>query len=183
VPDSASGNITISDFEAMFPMSKEAETSIVHKPPGVPIIINSVCYKSEDVTLFNGQRLRYIFNNNGILYAFTSVEGLEKFITKEYGELKQTNDEQIKSRSLYANFWEDMGYEGWCLSVSSGVYIEDLGPKDNQISSAGVDSGITAAVLFEDEDYEGDYFYIPGGTNYYLLMTFNDMTSSLAVLE
>jgi hypothetical protein len=108
---------------------------------------------------------------------------LEKFITKEYGESNQNNDEQIKSRSLYASFWEDMGYEGWCLSVSPGVYIEDLGSKNDQISSARVDAGITAAVLFEDEDYEGDYFYIPGGTNYYLLVAFNDMASSLAVLE
>jgi len=76
-----------------------------------------------------------------------------------------------------------MGYEGWNLTVSPGLAIGDLGSKNDEMSSTRVDSGITAAVLFEDEDLQGDYFYIPGGTNYYILIAFNDLTSSLAVLE
>lgn len=181
-PDVATLDIsgmTISDLENEFTMSKESEAAIAHKPLGMPVIIDGVKYESNEIQVFNGQRLRYVFDNNGLLHGFTSVKDLEEFIAVKFSQAEP----EIVRDSLYANFWEHMGYEGWNLTVSPGIAIGDLGSKNDEMSSARVDSGITAAVLFEDEDLQGDYFYIPGGTNYYLLIAFNDLTSSLAVLE
>ena len=53
---------TIADLENMFPMSAEEEAAIVHESPGVPFIVVDVRYDPEEIGLFNGQRLRFVFD-------------------------------------------------------------------------------------------------------------------------
>ena len=176
--------LTLSDIENLYPMSTEAEAAIVHSSPGVPFIANGIRYEPEKVSLFDGQRLRFVFDAKGVLHAFTSAKGLEQFVSAEFGQPEQMDipDMGLLS-SLYGRFWEHMGYTGRARFVAGGIGLGSLGSLNNQISSAKVDAGLTAGVLFDDVYYQGDYFVIPGGTKYYLLVAFNDRASSLAVFQ
>ena len=76
---------SLKELEALYPMSPEAEAAIVHDIPACPVIIDGVSYEPEDVTLFNGQRLRFSVGKDKNLYAFTTVEGLEEFLQDQFG--------------------------------------------------------------------------------------------------
>lgn len=176
--------LTLSEIESLFPMSAEKEAAIVHSSPGVPFVVDGIRYEPEEVSLFNGQRLGFVFDSNGILHAFTSTKDLEQFVSAEFSQAGQPNTTDMESlSSLYGSFWENLGYTGRSLFVAGGIGLASLGSLNNQISSSKVDIGLTAGVLFNGVYYQGDYFYIPGGTKYYLLVKFNDLASSLVVLQ
>jgi len=76
--------LTISEIENLFPMSAEAELAIKHASPGISFVVDGVVYKPGEVSLFDGQRLRFAFDTKGTLYAFTSAKDLEEFIEFSY---------------------------------------------------------------------------------------------------
>ena len=175
--------LSISEIENLFPMSAEAEAAITHTSPGVSFVVDGIGYKPEEVSLFDGQRLRFAFDTKGTLYAFTSAKGFEEFIAEEYGKSELSDEPMMGIESTpRAKFWEHMGYTGQIKSVAAGIAYYSIGSLNNKISSADVDGGMTGALLYDYEYFQGDSFFIPGGTRYYLLMQFNDLTSSIYTL-
>lgn len=175
--------LTLSEIEALFPMSTEAEAAIVHVVPEVPVIIDGVRYKPGEITLFNGQRLRFVVDTDGVLRAFTTVKGLEQFIAEEFGQPASRGVELLSL--AYGRFYEHIYYSGWALWVGPGIGISDLGFFHDKISSVQVDQGITAGVLWEHEYFTGSYFWVSGGSSYPSLVPYgwNDRASSLMVFQ
>ena len=78
--------MTPADVEALFPDSEEA--AIVHQVPNYPVIVDGVRYKPEEISRFNGQVLRFVWDEQaeeeeGVIYAFTTVEGLEQYLREQ----------------------------------------------------------------------------------------------------
>jgi hypothetical protein len=71
--------LTPADMEKLYPMSSEAEAAIIHEDLPCPVIVDGVRYEGNQISLFNGKRLYYVIGENGILYAFTTAEGLEQY--------------------------------------------------------------------------------------------------------
>ena len=176
--------LSISEIENLFPMSAEAEAAIKHASPGISFMVDGIGYKPEEVSFFDGQRLRFAFDAKGTLHAFTSAKGLEDFITGEYGNPEQSDTSMMGMESTtMAKFWEHMGYSGQIKAIAAGMSSSSLGSINNKISSADVDGGMRGALLYDYENFQGDSFFIPGGTRYYLLMYFNDLASSIYTLQ
>jgi hypothetical protein len=77
--------ITPAELQAMFPMSAEAEAAIVHQVPPGPVVIDGTRYEASEVNLFDGQRLGFAVDTGRVFYAFTTVEGLGRFMQEQYG--------------------------------------------------------------------------------------------------
>ncbi len=176
--------MTLSEFEAMFPMSAEEEAAIIHGIPQVPVLIDGVLYEPEEIALFNGQRLRFAVDSEGVLNAFTSVEGIEQFIAEESDQPAPQGTPTMGIESTgYGRFYEHWWYGGSRLKVSGGIGIGNLGSWNDEISSVAVDDGVWGAVMFEHIEFGGDSFWCDGGDSYPILWLYgwNDIASSLAV--
>lgn len=174
-----------SQIEAMYPMSAEAELSLVHVIPECPVIIDGVWYKAEDIILFNGQRLRFTVDKAGSLCAFTTVAGLEKFVEAEYGKVFDGTGSigNLSTGLNYSEFYVDMWYSGAKLPVCPGMQVGDLGGFDNAFSSAKIcdQSGV---YIYEYANFDGSYFYMPPGSTWSMLtfQGWNDRVSSIIAL-
>ena len=73
-----------SEIIALYPMLPENEENIVHEIPGCPVIIDGTLYKPEGIALFNGQRLHFIHDKSGNLYAFTDIYVIELCPEQDY---------------------------------------------------------------------------------------------------
>ncbi len=77
---------TPSELEALYPPSDEA--SIEHPVPNYPLVIDGVYYDPGDISRFNGLVLRFVWDDEtareGVLYAFTTVEGLETYLREQW---------------------------------------------------------------------------------------------------
>ena len=182
--------MTPADLEALFPMSAEAEAAIVHQVPPRPVVIDGVPYEADGVSLFDGQRLRFIVGNDRVLYAFTTMEGLEQFKQEQYGQPTPQGSSMAGGQSLLdtlSMFYEDWWYGGDYFGLAPGYglpYLYQIG-FDDMISSVQVNSAASWAYLFDYVNYGGDYFAMEGGTNWPVLSLYgwNDRASSVAVYE
>ena len=178
--------MTLSEIEEMFPMSAEEEAAIVHTVPQVPVVIDGKLYKPEDISMFDGQRLHFTVGTDGVFYAFTTAEGLEKFIAEESDQQAlQGSTMGIESTGYgYGHFYWDWWYGGSSLNVGEGIQIGNLGYWNDKISSVRVDSGAYGAIMFEHIDFGGNAFWCSGGASYPVLWLYgwNDKASSLAVI-
>jgi len=175
------GNLSPSEMEIMFPMSREEEAKIVHVPPAGNIIIDGVEYKPEDIHRFDGIRLRYIVGKDGRLYAFTTAEGLEKF----QAEYKRDVSEKSSASLSESYFYMDMFYTGDSFDLLPGLglpFLYQLG-FDNAISSVKATPSATWTYIYDYTNFTGDYFAMAGGTNYSMLLFqgWNDRASSASV--
>lgn len=175
-----------SQIEALYPMSAEAESSLVHVIPECPVNIDGVWYKAEDIILFNGQRLRFTVDKAGQLYGFTTAAGLEKFVEAEYGAsaFGTTGDAATSSTGLNISvFFPDWWYGGVGLPVAPGEHVPYLGEYDNAISSAKIcdQSGV---YIYEYANFDGSYFYMPPGSTWsmFTFQGWNDRVSSIWAL-
>jgi hypothetical protein len=188
-PDEEMKKMTEEEYKKNYQLSPEEEAAIIHDVPPCPVIIDGVKYESEQIHLFDGQRLRFTVDNENMLYAFTTEEGIDKFHQTQLRLLSKETDSDISIKSAgYSFFYEDAFYGGTFLAVPPGYpegYIPDLGIMNDEISSFRLDSGIYKACLYEDINYGGDVFERVGGTNISWLWIFgwNDKASSLIVIE
>ncbi len=188
-PSEEMKEMTEEEYNKKYQISPEEEAAIIHDVPPCPVIIDGIQYEPEQIHLFDGQRLRFTVDNENILYAFTTEEGIEKFHQKQRELLsKEINPDVLLMSAGYSFFYEDMEYGGICLAVPPGYpegYLPNLGVMDDMISSFRLDSGIYKACLYEDPNYLGDVFERVGGTNISWLWIFgwNDKASSLKVIE
>jgi len=176
---------SLSEIEAMFPMSAEEEAAIVHTIPQVSIVIDDVLYEPEEISLFDGQRLRFVVDSDGVLNAYTTVEGIERFIAEESDQLASQDASTMGIESTsYARFYWDWHYEGSVLGLSVGA-IGSLGYWNDKISSVRVDSGLWIAFMYEHINFGGDVLYCVGGSSYYELGPYgwNDRISSISIYQ
>ncbi len=173
------GSLTPAELEAKFPMSPETEASIVHTPPSSPVSIDGVVYKPEDISKFNGQRLRFATGLDGNLYGFTTAQGLEQFQIKNRGMKALT--------STTSGFWMAWWYTGDSFTLQPGYGFPYLSQIffDNQVSSTQIGDSVSWAYLFDYENYGGDYFAMAGGSNYPMLTLqgWNDRASSVYIAQ
>jgi hypothetical protein len=178
--------MTLSEIVKMFPMSAEEEAAIVHTVPQVPVVIDGKLYKPEEISLFDGQRLHFTVGSDGVLYAFTIAEGLEKFIEEESDQQAlQGSTIGIESTGYgYGHFYWDWWYGGSSLNVGEGIQIGNLGYWNDKISSVRIDPEVYVAYMFEHIDFGGNSFTCRSGSLYPVLWLYgwNDRASSLAVI-
>ncbi len=171
---------TLSEMEKLCPMSAEAEAAIVHTVPQVPVIIDGVCYKPENIALFNGQRLRFTSDKEGNLYAFTTVEGAEKFLVDKLMQSGLTTTLTQNGGGTRASvvLYENILYGGEAV-VITGI-VDSLGDFNDKASSFMVGQGIGLGIIYKDENRGGDYYYMEGGNviPFLWLYGFNDNVSS-----
>ena len=171
------GKLTPAQLEALYPMSSADEAKIVHAIPPCPVIIDGVKYKPEDISLFNGKRLRFIAGKDGTLYAFTTPEGLEQFQIENRSTSSIPNDHSF--------FYRDMLYSGESFGIAPGngyPYLSQMG-MDKAISSTEATTAAAWSYLYESTTFQGDSFAMPGGSNYSMLIFqgWNDRASSVYV--
>ncbi len=160
VPVTAQTNLTItsiSELERLYPMPDKAMAEIVHEIPNTEfVIIDGIKHPSEDVALYNGQRLRFVVTETDSMYAFTTVEGLQTFLDQRH-ELKPAPAAQGVLPDTIA----------WLYQNAFWIYeFEQLEPNqghpylwvDNACSSLKVWNGCEVA-LFDYPEYQGDYVY------------------------
>ena len=190
LPDEGTKGLTEEEYKKKFQMSAEAEAAIVHDVPPCPIIIDGILYEPEQIHLFDGQQLGFTVGNDGNLYAFTTEEGIDNFVQEQITSLSESKSGSVLTRDIYSYFYEDAGYTEDFLAVPPGYpqgYVPDLGTilidMDNMISSLIVSSSASTMRLWEDTNYQGDYFQRYGGSIEPSLSLYgwNDKASSLYV--
>jgi hypothetical protein len=172
--------LTLSEIEALNPMSAEEEAAIVQVVPQVPIIIDGVLYKPEDITLFNGHRLRFTIDDEGNFYAFTTVEGAEKFLVDYLIQsgFEATHVNNSEGTRASVTLCEHITYLGEYFDITGTM--DSFGDFNDKGSSFIVGEGIGLGIIWEDEGRTGEYFYRPGGTAipFLGLYGWNDRASS-----
>ncbi|ADJ26836.1 conserved hypothetical protein [Dehalogenimonas lykanthroporepellens BL-DC-9] len=185
VNNSYAGLLKPSQIEAMYPMSAEAESSLVHVIPECPVIVDGVWFKAEDIILFNGQRLRFTVDKAGQLYAFATAVGLEKFVEAEYGKVFDGAGSigTLSTGLSKSEFFVDMWYRGAKLPIEPGMQVGDLGGFENAFSSAKICDQV-GVYIYEYADFGGSYFYMPPGSTWSMLtfQGWNDRASSIIAL-
>jgi len=175
--DVIQGNYTPGELEALLPMTKQAEKAIVHRLPPCPLIVDGITHQARDIALFNGTRLRFIIGDDGALYAFTTAEGLEKFMAQQ--TTPRGGDPLI---SVFHKDWLLRG-DALILNSQSGIPNLSLIGFDNSISSTRIGTLCSWACLYDDFYFGGDSFYMLPGSEHQAL-TFegwNDRASSVYV--
>lgn len=171
---------TPSMIEKLYPMTPQAEATIIHQIPSSPVIIDGTLYQAKQISLFNGKRLRFITGKDGSLYAFTTSEKLEQFQTKQYG---------VASPQTITNsvFYKDWYYTGQALGLTPGNGLPDLSQIgfDNCISSAVATTTGTWSYIYDYANYGGDYFGMAKGSSYpsLTIQGWNDRASSIWVYQ
>jgi hypothetical protein len=171
--------LTISDIEKLFPMTPEAEAAIVHQAPLCPVIIDGVRYEGYQISLFNGKRLRFIDGNDGALYAFTTLEGFERF-QAQIDFIKLRQDVEIST------FYLGTFYSGSSMGIPTGDLRWSLDSTfDNAISSLKVSVDASWAYLFDYPGLTGDWYGFPQGSSYPMLQNqgWDNRASSIWVAE
>ena len=96
--DKSVASLSPSEIEKLYPMSAETESAIVHVIPSCPVVIDGKYYEAERITDFNGKRLRFAIGTDNTLFAFTTVEGLEKFQAEQ-------NNRSLSSTTSSVFYW------------------------------------------------------------------------------
>jgi hypothetical protein len=168
--------LTLSDIEKFYPMTPSQEAGIVHSIPPGPVIIDGVRYAGDQISLFNGKRLRFIVDKDNNLYAFTSVQEFEQLQL----QMKQPS---LQSLDVYSFFFRDGYYTGNYFGLIPGNGITDLSQigMDKAISSTKINTSTQWAYLFAYTNYGGDYFGMSPGSTYPWLANqgWNDRASSV----
>ncbi|MBT9140543.1 MAG: hypothetical protein DDT30_01121 [Dehalococcoidia bacterium] len=179
---------SLADFEKVFSPNPRGE-HIVHEIPPNPIIVDGVWYKPQEISRFDGEVLRLVFHEPGVIHAFTTPEGLQEFLEREWGWRFPQWWQEDESKSLnptasspFSGFFEHWRYEGRQLWVQHPGYIVDLGVYtfDNISSSATIASATNGVSLWDGPGFTGQKIWLAPGTNHWFLWGWNDRASSLA---
>jgi hypothetical protein len=186
----ALGIKSLADFEALFPPER-GDKPIVHEVPPLvsEVVIDGRSYSAEEIHRFDGQVLRFAVDESlekGIVYAFTTPEGLEQYIRETWGiDIPKRLQEDVLAPTalIYSTFFEHWYYGGRFLSLAHGYGISDLRSApwyfDNIISSAQVASGTGGATLYDGYGFTGNSTFLNSGTNYSWIYWFQDKASSI----
>jgi len=99
------------------------------RDPTVPVIIDGVKYKPEDISLFNGKRLRFIAGKDGTLYAFYNAGRFGAISNR-----KQINVVHSERSLLFLSGYVVFG-ESFGIAPGNGYpYLSQMG-MDKAISS------------------------------------------------
>lgn len=135
-------------------------------------IVDGVGYAPEEMYQFEGA-LHYVanpdFHDYGILYAFTTRENAQTFMTEDLA--KQALDPGLKVLAPLNNskFYKDKDYKGEMLKVGRGQSYSDLRTVDdkngsdfsNSISSMKCRTGVTTTV-YDGTNFNGGSFNCQG---------------------
>ncbi len=83
--------------------------------------------------------------------------------------------------AAYTHYYEDWFCGGNAINLDYRISLGNMPPGwDDEISSMEVNTTCTATRLYEDENFEGDYFEGPAGSTYEVLFFqgWNDRASS-----
>lgn len=183
--DDLSG-LTPADIEKISAGSEAAP--IVHQVPQYPIIVDGVRYAPEQISLFDGQVLRFIWDERTeqeqVLYAFTTLEGLETYLQVQWGwSPSQNSATEGQTAVYYSYFYEHTYYRGACLGLVRGYGIRDLRPwnMNDKVSSVAVAPDASWATLYEHINYGGSQLWMRGGYRFSSLVPYgwNDRASSV----
>lgn len=93
---------------------QDEPAEIVHPIPRVPIVVDGVKMKPEEITQFNGQPLYFILDeqakSEGTVYIFTTIEGISEYA--------KTDSRQTKLAASSCNE-PSIVYKGYSLTGSS----------------------------------------------------------------
>ena len=173
-----------SEIVAMYPMSAAAEAEIVHVVPEVPVNIDGVWYKAEEITIFNGHRLYLTVDSAGALFAFTEVLVMETFIENEYGPVfdRVTDLAMAGTGEAYSTVYENWLFGGLTKNIPAHEEHMDLTLTGWNDCISSVKAGYLAPItLWEHINRQGDCFTIMPGTEHPALTFagFNDRASSI----
>jgi hypothetical protein len=180
-------NTNRAELIAKHAMSPEAEAKIVQTVPPCPVIIDGVLYQPEQIHLFDGQQLGFTVGNDGKLYAFTTDEALDKFVQEQRSQLQTRYTPVPQVLPTYGLFCANAGYIGSLVYGPTGTQIKDLSNIgwnfNDMISSEVIGSSVPDADLYEDTNYQGNYFRQSGPWHSENLSAYgwNDRASSLII--
>jgi hypothetical protein len=151
----------------------EGEASLIHPIPSVPVIVDGVRYEPEEISRFNGILLRFVITSDsareGRMYAFTSDEGLQGFLSEHGG--------------LPSDEVREGGMEGVDYYVSESGGPPPPPPEGSTIPNVQLASYWTK--FFEHINYNGKQFGSAPGVGWpdlrYTPPGWNDIISSLQV--
>ncbi len=181
---------SLADFEALFPPARGG-APIVHElhPLVSTVVIDGRSYSPEEIHRFDGQALRFAVDESlekGIIYAFTTPEGLEQFIREAWGiDIAKGLQEEVMTPAAltYSEFREHWFYGGRFILLAHGYGISDLSASpwffDNIISSAKVAASTGGATLYDGYNLTGSSTYLNSGQNYPWIYWFQDRASSI----
>jgi hypothetical protein len=170
--------LTPTEIEKLHPMTPQKQANIVQRVPACPVIIDGVRYSPDQISRFNGKRLRFIWGKDNNLYAFTTVLQFEQFQRDNFGDLTGQS-----VAVAYSYFYKDAQYTGIDFGLLPGYGLPLLSAigMDKAISSAMINTSTQWAYLFDSTDYQGNYFGMPPGSSYPWLINqgWNDRASSV----
>jgi hypothetical protein len=166
---------SLAEFEAHFPPNPDGEF-IIHDIPPFPVVIDGVRYEPEDIHLFNGQVLRFV-EEEGVIYAFTTPEGLEQFVEERWGEELFAPEGPTPTHGDWTVLYEHWQLGGRFLMIEGWLDVWHLGFFDNITSSAT--TGIREVTLFDGPGFTGNSFWLNDGTTYSFFWFFNDRATSV----
>jgi len=182
----------LAQMEALAPQS----SSVVHPVPKLPVVVDGVRYAPEDISRFNGVVLRYVLDeqgkSEGVIYAFTTVEGLTTYLKDRWGWQPASAGAAVvqpASDSYWTVFYDDPLYAGSTLSAAPGALIPILGNIspgwNDRISSVKVTTGAAWATLYADINYGGDQLWMQRGTEWLWLVQngWDNRASSIKVWQ
>jgi hypothetical protein len=175
--------MTESEILEKIKMSPEAEAKIVHEVPPCPVIIDGTKYQPEQVHLFDGQQLGFITGKEGLLYAFTTEDGIHRFMKEQNSpDAALEKKELALTKDTMSHFYLDAFCAGDKLDVAyTEDYIALSSLWDNLLSSMQVSTECTYCRIYDYENFQGDFHQTSAGDteqwlNYY---GWNDRASSI----
>lgn len=174
---------SLAEFEALFPPNPDGEF-IIHDIPHLPVVIDGVRYEPEDIRLFNGQVLRFVLDDEaireGVIYAFTTPEGLERFVKERWGvELFEDRPEPVIAAAIYSVLHEHWRLGGTGLALPHPNYYPHLGVYDFDNITSSASTGPGPVTLYDGYLFTGNSVLLRAGTTYDFLWWFNDKASSV----
>lgn len=169
-----------------------------HPVPAVPLKIDGVKHKSEDIKKFDGKELYSVIDEHseaeGVLYVFTSKQKFEAYL-EENGHLNtaSTGDMQLlhnNESDIHSYFYEDINYNDSSLRAPAGASYEDLRNVSNnswndRISSVKATPWGAGTYLYTNVDFDGSALFIEARHDRADLRDYgwNDRASSINVRD
>lgn len=181
-------NLSWAEFEKLYPPDRDAE-KIVHPIPERSIIIDGTRYNPEDISQFDGQVLRFIEDERtekeGVLYAFTTREGVEDYMKREWGwseKNSSTSSAAVNApNTVFSKYWRDAFYSGSRLEVSPGAALPDLSIVgfNDIISSLQIGPDTSTSIMYDLQNYADDQLIKQRNQSSSVLVFMNDRISSI----
>lgn len=193
--------MSLTEIEGAY--SHPDSVAVVHRIPNYPVQVDGVRYEPQAINRFDGQVLRFVWDQKtaaeGVIYAFTTVEGLERYLREQWDWSPAADSSFLTDSTLASGpeavdpyttqFFEHDYYGGSSIGLSPSYCYDDLASWpagwNDRISSLKVATGASWGVLWEHAWRGGDAYYHQSGTErpYLWDMGWNDRASSVCALR